>query len=386
MLSNVKLTAANVPHKESLTTEEKATLWKNISSALIETGRPGIKRLLNWMQSDCRNGVMNYVNAPASTKYHGNYPGGLMEHSWNVYVWLTIIVGNANSMKDADAQLKNEESKAMMDSAAIVALLHDICKVGFYSMEPKNRKTYDAEKVKNALQKDVKHDSLGDFICETVMSYTVTDTHKFGHGEASVAIIEKFLGVLGLTTEERMAIRYHMGDFANGFYSMEPKNRKTYDAEKVKNALQKDVKHDSLGDFICETVMSYTVTDTHKFGHGEASVAIIEKFLGVLGLTTEERMAIRYHMGDFANERETSEVYNRYPLAAMLHMADLAATYLEERECTDQMDVFWDTVKAFARPVKAPEQAQPATADAPKPDAETPSKQEMPRGPFPGQG
>ena len=50
------------------------------------------------------------------------------------------------------------------------------------------------------------------------------------------------------------------------------------------------------------------------------------------------------------------------------------------------MDVFWDTVKAFARPVKAPEQAQPATADAPKPDAETPSKQEMPRGPFPGQG
>lgn len=73
MLSNVKLTAANVPHKESLTTEEKATLWKNISSALIETGRPGIKRLLNWMQSDCGNGVMNYVNAPASTKYHGNY-------------------------------------------------------------------------------------------------------------------------------------------------------------------------------------------------------------------------------------------------------------------------------------------------------------------------
>ena len=63
MLSNVKLTAANVPHKESLTTEEKATLWKNISSALIETGRPGIKRLLNWMQSDCGNGVMNYVNA-----------------------------------------------------------------------------------------------------------------------------------------------------------------------------------------------------------------------------------------------------------------------------------------------------------------------------------
>ena len=215
MLSNVKLTAANVPHKDSLTTEEKATLWKNISSVLIETGRPGIKRLLNWMQSDCGNGVMNYVNAPASTKYHGNYPGGLMEHSWNVYVWLTIIVGNANSMKDADAQLKNEESKAMMDSAAIVALLHDICKVGFYSMEPKNRKTYDAEKVKNALQKDVKHDSLGDFIWETVMSYTVTDTHKFGHGEASVAIIEKFLGVLGLTTEERMVIRYHMGDFEN---------------------------------------------------------------------------------------------------------------------------------------------------------------------------
>ena len=71
MLSNVKLTAANVPHKESLTTEEKATLWKNISSALIETGRPGIKRLLNWMQSDCGNGVMNYEGRRRAAQERG---------------------------------------------------------------------------------------------------------------------------------------------------------------------------------------------------------------------------------------------------------------------------------------------------------------------------
>ena len=36
MLSNVKLTAANVPHKDSLTTEEKATLWKNIRYSTIQ--------------------------------------------------------------------------------------------------------------------------------------------------------------------------------------------------------------------------------------------------------------------------------------------------------------------------------------------------------------
>lgn len=74
--------------------------------------------------------------------------------------------------------------------------------------------------------------------------------------------------------------------------------------------------------------------------------------MGINGLTEEEKYAIRYHMGDFANERETGDVYNRYPLATLLHMADIAATYLDERECDDSGDLFWANLNAFARPVK----------------------------------
>ena len=67
----------------------------------------------------------------------------------------------------------------------------------------------------------------------------------------------------------------------------------------------------------------------------------------------------------------------------MLHMADLAATYLEERESTEMLDTFWDTVKQFARPAKATEQKD----EQPEQNAaqSEPAKQEPPRGVFPGQ-
>ena len=48
-------------------------------------------------------------------------------------------------------------------------------------------------------------------------------------------------------------------------------------------------------------------------------------------LTPEEAVAIRFHMGEFEKERSTSDAYSKYPLAVMLHVADLEATYLDEK-------------------------------------------------------
>ena len=71
----------------------------------------------------------------------------------------------------------------------------------------------------------------------------------------------------------------------------------------------------------------YAVDEKFPFGHGEKSVFLIERFMK---LTPEESVAIRFHMGEFEKERSTSDAYSKFPLAVMLHVADLEATYLDE--------------------------------------------------------
>ncbi|MBR6789299.1 MAG: HD domain-containing protein [Oscillospiraceae bacterium] len=74
----------------------------------------------------------------------------------------------------------------------------------------------------------------------------------------------------------------------------------------------------------------YTVDEQFPYGHGEKSVFIAERFIR---LTSEEAVAIRYHMGGFdakPGDYSISKAYEMYPLGAMLHSADLLASYLDE--------------------------------------------------------
>ena len=75
----------------------------------------------------------------------------------------------------------------------------------------------------------------------------------------------------------------------------------------------------------------YAVDDQLPYGHGEKSVYIIS---GFMKLTREEAMAIRWHMGGFESQSPfgsaMSRAYEMFPLAVMLHMADLWATFIDE--------------------------------------------------------
>ena len=95
-------------------------------------------------------------------------------------------------------------------TTAIVSLLHDICKVNMYRPTQRNQKTYDKVKVEAADKNLVKHDSMGDYIWETVQSYEIKEDFIFGHGEKSVYLINKYMK---LTDEEAQAIRYHMSSW-----------------------------------------------------------------------------------------------------------------------------------------------------------------------------
>lgn len=76
----------------------------------------------------------------------------------------------------------------------------------------------------------------------------------------------------------------------------------------------------------------YVVDDKLPYGHGEKSVYIIS---GFMRLSREEAMAIRCHMGFSDNDFQgggysVGNAFDKFPLAVLLHIADLQATYLDE--------------------------------------------------------
>lgn len=133
--------------------------------------RPGAEELLEWLEST------DFFEAPASTKFHGAYPGGLLEHSLNVCREL----------------LESDVNKSVStESLVICGLLHDVCKAGVYHPETKRRRDPDTGR------------------WEDYQGYTFRDPFPFGHGEKSVCLIARFIG---LTKEEALAIRWHMGAY-----------------------------------------------------------------------------------------------------------------------------------------------------------------------------
>ncbi len=136
--------------------------------------RDGINNLINYLEKT------DFYKAPASTKYHGNYEGGLLEHSLNVYHILKEKLLN---------KPYSDIVQVSDDTVILITLLHDICKTNYYIVDFRNKKNSDGVWVKEPY-------------------YTVNDTIPYGHGEKSVMMISKFIK---LTMEEMYAIRWHMG-------------------------------------------------------------------------------------------------------------------------------------------------------------------------------
>lgn len=168
--------------------------------------------------------IVNYLTstdffiAPASTVFHNNYPGGLCEHSLNVYKRLVELIKQAHLTDQIPIQ-----------SAIIVGLLHDISKANFYEKYYRNVK-----------------DENGNWT--QVEQYRVKDSKD----------------------------RYTVGT------------------------------------------------------HAANSLSLLTNWIP---LTIEEQAAILNHMGgcdDMMTNRDQTAIFNKYKLAALLHMADFMATYIDE--------------------------------------------------------
>jgi hypothetical protein len=149
---------------------------QNFDKALTYIKREGINELVKWLQDET-----DFFTAPASTQFHGNYEGGLLEHSMNV---TRFALHNFNFIVKQKPELEE-----FRESVILCALFHDVCKTNHYFMEKKWTKDED--------------NKWKDYI-----GYTVKDIFPLGHGEKSLYLISKYVR---LTDAEAMAIRWHMG-------------------------------------------------------------------------------------------------------------------------------------------------------------------------------
>lgn len=150
--------------------------WELFKDLLKKTNRENINNLIKWLDES------DFKFAPASTKYHNSFRGGLLKHSLDVYY----------AMKDFKNFIKFFDLP--QESVIITSLLHDICKVNCYNVETRNVKNADGEWVQ-------------------VPYYTWYEQEPIGHGAKSVMLINEY-GVQ-LTKIERAMIVNHMG-FSNG--------------------------------------------------------------------------------------------------------------------------------------------------------------------------
>ena len=117
-----------------------------------------------------------FFTAPASTKYHGNYEGGLFDHSFMV-MNLLVELSAANGLKWKRPA-----------SPFLVGMFHDLCKIDQYRID--NSTPY----------------TVGE---PTRYEYNPNTMYK-GHGDKSIILLSQFTT---LTDEETACIRYHMGAF-----------------------------------------------------------------------------------------------------------------------------------------------------------------------------
>lgn len=136
--------------------------------------RLGAIDFAKWLEST------DFFVAPASTKYHGAFPGGLAAHSVEV-------------AEETLRLLDMHGAPDLRGSAVLCALVHDVCKTNYYKEGTKRQKGLDGEW----------HD---------MRTYSVQDKLPLGHAEKSIYLVQRYMS---LSEKEAVAIRWHMGAYCD---------------------------------------------------------------------------------------------------------------------------------------------------------------------------
>ena len=96
----------------------KQKMKEEFLNLLRKVNREGIEDIINFLEKS------DFFKAPASTRFHGDHEGGLVEHSLKVYEILKHKV--EHNIKGVTVP---------EESIIIIGLLHDICKTNFYKVD-----------------------------------------------------------------------------------------------------------------------------------------------------------------------------------------------------------------------------------------------------------
>ena len=155
-----------------MTEEQKKNKEKFIKLLRENVGREGVEKVIEWLE------WTDFFLAPASSKFHSNFEGGLCLHSLLVYA----------RMKELNDLYKLEIPN---DALTICGLLHDVCKANMYVRGSRNVK-----------------DEKGKWYAKP--TWEIDEKIPLGHGEKSCILIGRFIM---LATDELLAIRWHMAGY-----------------------------------------------------------------------------------------------------------------------------------------------------------------------------
>lgn len=150
---------------------------ERIVELLTSTNRSCIEKLITYLE------IEGFFESPTSTRFHGSYTGGLAKHSLRVY---ELLCGWIAPLKlDMVSSSGQKPLPLEPNNIIIVALLHDVCKIGAYVGSEK--------------------------------PYKWNKGQPKGHALLSIERIKKHIELINI---EELMIKYHMGVYGlNEFYS-----------------------------------------------------------------------------------------------------------------------------------------------------------------------
>lgn len=174
-----------------------------LSSIQIENNKDRYLSLINSIKREGFNKDLlcmhlsnsDFFIAPASTKYHSSFKGGLCYHSLCVYDNLCRLVNTY--------ELEFDE-----DSLKIVALLHDISKMNYFETVYKNKKIYS--------ENGSKSDNNGRYDWVQVSDYAViAQEERFLYANREITSEYIIRQYCNLSLEESVAILHYTGGMGN---------------------------------------------------------------------------------------------------------------------------------------------------------------------------
>lgn len=168
--------------------QRKQELHEFVNGSLDPLTAAATKRILDELFDSS-----DFYRAPASTKYHGAYEGGLFDHSMNVAKQLLSFT-----------KFGVCEPWQSSRSPILIGLLHDYTKLGAYlhvqDMNPVERE-------------------LDDFFIYNPYAQKLSSIHGEDSVKKLMAGVERF-NLPAFTGEELECIRFHMGSYETGDWNM----------------------------------------------------------------------------------------------------------------------------------------------------------------------